>query len=164
MQNTEGRTESCFKLPAPWATGAAICQTLARDGLRVIVSATHPFRFRDEWLALQRAAGFDFMSEEHEISDDSTFIPLLEKISREIGPVEVLVGINAEMTTFQQPRPLRQRTEEVSGRQHRDARRRLPPASGVGIAHNALIASAFRDGFSAISLWATVSVTGLRGK
>lgn len=79
--------------------GAAICQSLARDGLRVIAGCAPRFRFKDEWLATQRALGFDFIPEEHEIGDDTTLPPLLARIAREIGPVEVLVN-NAEMTRF----------------------------------------------------------------
>ncbi|MCP5268648.1 MAG: SDR family NAD(P)-dependent oxidoreductase [Zoogloeaceae bacterium] len=99
MQTQKVAQKVAFVAGAMGGMGAAICQTLARDGLRVIAGYPPRFRFRDEWLALQRAAGFDFMSEEHEISDDSTLHSLLERISREIGPVEVLVN-NAEMTRF----------------------------------------------------------------
>jgi NAD(P)-dependent dehydrogenase (short-subunit alcohol dehydrogenase family) len=79
--------------------GAAICQSLARDGLRVIAGCSPHFRFKDEWLATQRALGFDFISEEHENSDDAKLGPLLARIEREIGHIEVLVN-NAEMTGF----------------------------------------------------------------
>ena len=88
-----------FVAGAMGGMGAAICQTLARDGLRVIAGHPPHFRFKDEWLAMQRAAGFEFISEEHGISDHSALHPLLERIAREIGPVEVLVN-NAEMTHF----------------------------------------------------------------
>ncbi|MDQ5877572.1 MAG: acetoacetyl-CoA reductase [Pseudomonadota bacterium] len=79
--------------------GAAICQSLARDGLRVIAACPPHYRFKDEWLAMQRALGFDFLSEEIEITDDSMLQPLLERIEREFGPLEVLVN-NAEMTRY----------------------------------------------------------------
>jgi NAD(P)-dependent dehydrogenase (short-subunit alcohol dehydrogenase family) len=88
-----------FVAGAMGGMGAAICQSLARDGLRVIAGCQPRFRFKDEWLATQRALGFDFLSEEHEISDDSKLPPLLERIGREFGPVEMLVN-NAEMTHF----------------------------------------------------------------
>lgn len=88
-----------FVAGAMGGMGAAICQSLARDGLRVIAGCSPRFRFKEEWLAMQRALGFDFMSEEHEISGDASLQPLLERIGREIGPVEVLVN-NAEMTRF----------------------------------------------------------------
>ena len=89
-----------FVAGAMGGMGAAICQSLARDGLRVIAGCAPRFRFKDEWLATQRALGFDFISEEHELSDDAKLQPMLERIQREIGPVEVLVN-NAEMTRFQ---------------------------------------------------------------
>ena len=88
-----------FVAGAMGGMGAAICQSLARDGLRVIAGCPPRFRFKDEWLATQRALGFDFLSEEHDISDDSKLQPLLERINRELGPVEMLVN-NAEMTHF----------------------------------------------------------------
>lgn len=88
-----------FVAGAMGGMGAAICQSLARDGLRVIAGCQPRFRFKDEWLATQKALGFDFLSEEHEISDDSKLQPLLERINRELGPVEMLVN-NAEMTHF----------------------------------------------------------------
>jgi len=88
-----------FVAGAMGGMGAAICQSLARDGLRVIAGCPPRYRFKDEWLAMQRALGFEFMSEEHEIADDSQLEPLLERIEREVGPVEVLVN-NAEMTHF----------------------------------------------------------------
>lgn len=88
-----------FVAGAMGGMGAAICQSLARDGLRVIAGCPPRFRFKDEWLATQRALGFDFLSEEHEINDDSKLPPLLERIGREFGPVEMLVN-NAEMTRF----------------------------------------------------------------
>lgn len=88
-----------FVAGAMGGMGAAICQSLARDGLRVIAGCQPRFRFKDEWLAMQKALGFDFLAEEHEISDDSKLQPLLERITRELGPVEMLVN-NAEMTHF----------------------------------------------------------------
>lgn len=91
-----------FVAGAMGGMGAAICQSLARDGLRVIAGCPPHYRFKDEWLAMQRALGFDFISEEHEITDSSQLPPLLERIRREIGPLEVVVN-NAEMTRFRDP-------------------------------------------------------------
>ena len=88
-----------FVAGAMGGMGAAICQSLARDGLRVIAGCPPRYRFKDEWLAMQRALGFDFMSEEHEIADGRQLESLLDRIERDIGPLEVLVN-NAEMTRF----------------------------------------------------------------
>lgn len=88
-----------FVAGAMGGMGAAICQSLARDGLRVVAGCPPHYRFKDEWLAMQKALGFEFLSEEHEIADDALLAPLLDRIEREIGPVEVLVN-NAEMTRF----------------------------------------------------------------
>lgn len=88
-----------FVAGAMGGMGAAICQSLARDGLRVIAGCQPHFRFKDEWLAMQRALGFDFLSEEIEITDGSKLQPLLQRIEREFGQIEVVVN-NAEMTRY----------------------------------------------------------------
>ena len=77
-----------FVAGAMGGMGAAICQSLARDGLRVVAGCPPHYRFKDEWLAMQKALGFEFLSEEHEIADDAQLAPLLDRIEREIGPVE----------------------------------------------------------------------------
>lgn len=102
-----------FVAGAMGGMGAAICQSLARDGLRVIAGCPPRYRFKDEWLAMQRALGFDFMSEEHEIADDQGLGPLLDRIEREVGPLEVLVN-NAEMTHFRNLAALARRARVVS--------------------------------------------------
>lgn len=88
-----------FVAGAMGGMGAAICQSLARDGLRVIAGCPPRYRFKDEWLAMQRALGFEFLSAEHEITDSCALAPLLDRIEREVGPLEVLIN-NAEMTKF----------------------------------------------------------------
>lgn len=102
-----------FVAGAMGGMGAAICQSLARDGLRVIAGCPPRYRFKDEWLAMQRALGFEFLSEEHEISDDRLLGFLLDRIEREVGPVEVLVN-NAEMTHFRNLATLSSRARVVS--------------------------------------------------
>lgn len=102
-----------FVAGAMGGMGAAICQSLARDGLRVVAGCPPHFRFKDEWLAMQRALGFEFLSEEHEIADDRQLEPLLDRIERELGPVEVLVN-NAEMTHFRNFAALARRARVVS--------------------------------------------------
>ena len=102
-----------FVAGAMGGMGAAICQSLARDGLRVIAGCPLHYRLKDEWLTMQRALGFEFMSEEHEMSDDTQLAPLLDRIEREIGPLEVLVN-NAEMTRFRSLARLAERARVVS--------------------------------------------------
>lgn len=102
-----------FVAGAMGGMGAAICQSLARDGLRVIAGCPFHYRFKDEWLAMQRALGFEFMSEEHEMSDDTQLTPLLDRIEREIGPLEILVN-NAEMTRFRNLARVAKRARVVS--------------------------------------------------
>ncbi|MBW7900243.1 MAG: SDR family NAD(P)-dependent oxidoreductase [Rhodocyclaceae bacterium] len=102
-----------FVAGAMGGMGAAICQSLARDGLRVVAGCPPHFRFKDEWLAMQRALGFEFLSEEHELADDRQLEPLLDRIEREVGPVEVLVN-NAEMTHFRNVSALARRARVVS--------------------------------------------------
>jgi NAD(P)-dependent dehydrogenase (short-subunit alcohol dehydrogenase family) len=101
-----------FVAGAMGGLGAAICQSLARDGLRVVAGCSPRFRFKDEWLAMQRALGFDFIPEEHEVGGDSQLPPLaarIERIAREIGPLEVVVN-NAEMTQFRDLKSLADRS------------------------------------------------------
>jgi len=93
--------------------GAAICQSLARDGLRVIAGCPPDFRFKHEWLAMQRALGFDFIVEEFDAADDDALPPLLDRIEREFGPLEVLVN-NAEMTARHNLAALARRARVVS--------------------------------------------------
>jgi NAD(P)-dependent dehydrogenase (short-subunit alcohol dehydrogenase family) len=77
--------------------GAAICQSLARDGLRVVANCGPGYRFKDEWLAMQRAAGFDFLAAEADVADDRAWTALIERLERDLGPLRVVVN-NAEMT------------------------------------------------------------------
>ena len=102
-----------FVAGAMGGMGAAICQSLARDGLRVIAGCPPRYRFKDEWLAMQRALGFEFAAEEHEIADDASLESLLDRIEREVGPLEVLVN-NAEMTRFAGLARLARRARVVS--------------------------------------------------
>jgi acetoacetyl-CoA reductase len=102
-----------FVAGAMGGMGAAICQSLARDGLRVVAGCPPHYRFKDEWLAMQRALGFDFIPEEHEITDDDQLQPLLDRIERDIGPLEVLIN-NAEMTRFRNLAALAGRARVVS--------------------------------------------------
>jgi len=102
-----------FVAGAMGGMGAAICQSLARDGLRVIAGCPSRYRFKDEWLAMQRALGFEFLSEEYDNADGERLELLLDRIEREVGPIEVLVN-NAEMTRFGNLSTLARRARIVS--------------------------------------------------
>ncbi len=102
-----------FVAGAMGGMGAAICQSLARDGLRVIAGCPSHYRFKDEWLAMQRALGFEFLSEEYGNADGSRLDALLDRIERDIGPLEVLVN-NAEMTHFRNLATFARRARVVS--------------------------------------------------
>ena len=102
-----------FVAGAMGGMGAAICQSLARDGLRVVAGCPSRYRFKDEWLAMQRALGFEFLTEEYEDADGDQLEPLLDRIEREVGPVEVLVN-NAEMTHVRNLATLARRARVVS--------------------------------------------------
>ena len=53
--------------------GTAICQQLARDGIRVVAGCGPKSPRKDKWLAEQKALGFDFVASEGNVSDwDST--------------------------------------------------------------------------------------------
>ncbi|MFO1346369.1 MAG: hypothetical protein U1E85_08730 [Rhodocyclaceae bacterium] len=49
-----------FVAGAMGGMGAAICQSLARDGLRVVAGCPPHYRFKDEWLAMQRHSASSF--------------------------------------------------------------------------------------------------------
>ena len=62
-------------LPVPWAAWAPpspVARPRRPARHRRLFAA---FPFQEEWLAMQRALGFDFMSEEHEISGDASLQP-----------------------------------------------------------------------------------------
>lgn len=77
--------------------GTAICQALAKDGLKVVANCLPDFPQRDEWLAAQKALGFDFVPAEGDVSDYESCKNMVAKIEAEVGPIEVLVN-NAGIT------------------------------------------------------------------
>lgn len=77
--------------------GTAICQSLAKDGMKVVANCLPGFPQKDEWLAQQRSLGFDFLAAEGDVSDYESCKTMVAKVEAEVGPIEVLVN-NAGIT------------------------------------------------------------------
>jgi len=77
--------------------GTAICQSLAKDGLKVVANCLPGFAQKDEWLAQQKALGFDFVAAEGDVADYESCRAMVAKIEAEAGPIEILVN-NAGIT------------------------------------------------------------------
>ncbi|SEI91082.1 MULTISPECIES: acetoacetyl-CoA reductase [unclassified Achromobacter] len=76
--------------------GTSICQRLAKDGFRV-VAGCGPSRNYQQWLDEQAAQGFTFHASVGNVSDWDSTVAAFEKITNELGPVDVLVN-NAGIT------------------------------------------------------------------
>ncbi len=77
--------------------GTAICKALADDGFNMVANCLPGFPQKDEWLAKMRAEGYDFHVAEGDVSDYESCKAMVEKLTAEIGPVDVLVN-NAGIT------------------------------------------------------------------
>ena len=77
--------------------GTAICQALSKQGFKVVANCLPDFPPRDEWLAEQKKAGFDFVPAEGDVSDYESCKAMVERIEAEVGPIGVLVN-NAGIT------------------------------------------------------------------
>lgn len=77
--------------------GTAICQALAKDGMKVVANCLPGFPEKDAWLEKQKALGFDFAAAEGDVSDYESCKAMVEKIEADIGPVDVLIN-NAGIT------------------------------------------------------------------
>lgn len=77
--------------------GTAICQELAKAGHKV-VAAYHPqFDNKDEWLAEQQAAGFNFEVVAGDVSDYASCQAMVADAEAKAGQVDILVN-NAGIT------------------------------------------------------------------
>jgi len=76
--------------------GTSICQRLGKDGFRV-VAGCGPSRNYQQWLDEQAAQGFTFHASVGNVSDWDSTVAAFEKITNELGPVDVLVN-NAGIT------------------------------------------------------------------
>jgi acetoacetyl-CoA reductase len=77
--------------------GTAISQALAKDGFKVVANCLPGFPQRDEWLAAQKALGFEFIAAEGDVSDYESCREMVARIEAEVGPIDVLVN-NAGIT------------------------------------------------------------------
>jgi acetoacetyl-CoA reductase len=77
--------------------GTAVCQELAKAGHKV-VAAYHPqFDKPEEWLAEQKAAGFDFVAVGGDVSSIEDCQKMVAEAEAKVGPVDILVN-NAGIT------------------------------------------------------------------
>jgi acetoacetyl-CoA reductase len=77
--------------------GTAVCQELAKAGHKV-VAAYHPqFDKPEEWLAEQKAAGFDFVAVGGDVSSLEDCAKMVAEAEAKVGPVDILVN-NAGIT------------------------------------------------------------------
>lgn len=77
--------------------GTAICQSLAKDGMKVVANCLPGFEQKDAWLAAQRDLGFDFAVAEGDVSNYESCAAMVAKVEAEVGPIDVLVN-NAGIT------------------------------------------------------------------
>ncbi len=81
--------------------GEAICIKLAALGYKVVTTYSLNNKKADEWLAAMQAQGFDFNAYPCDVADYDSCAACVVQVTREIGPVEVLVnnaGITRDMT------------------------------------------------------------------
>lgn len=76
--------------------GTSICQRLAKEGFRV-VAGCGPSRNYQQWLDEQAAQGYTFHASVGNVSDWDSTVAAFERITAELGQVDVLVN-NAGIT------------------------------------------------------------------
>ena len=77
--------------------GTAVCQELAKAGHKV-VAAYHPqFDKPEEWLAEQKAAGFDFIAVGGDVASIEDCAKMVADAEAKAGPIDILVN-NAGIT------------------------------------------------------------------
>ena len=77
--------------------GTAICQSLAKDGFKVIAGCGPNSPRKDKWLAQQKELGFDFLASEGNVADWESTVAAFNKVKAEVGRIDVLVN-NAGIT------------------------------------------------------------------
>lgn len=77
--------------------GSSICQRLADDGFTVVAGCGPNSPRKKQWLAEQKALGFDFVASEGNVSDWDSTVAALAKVRAEVGEIDVLVN-NAGIT------------------------------------------------------------------
>jgi len=77
--------------------GTAICQALAKDGMKVVANCLPGFPQKDEWLTRQKELGFEFLAAEGDVSDYESCRMMVAQIETDVGAIDVLVN-NAGIT------------------------------------------------------------------
>jgi len=77
--------------------GTAICKVLADSGYTVAANCLPDFKPKEEWLAQTCADGYTFHVAEGDVSDYDSCKAMVDKLTAEVGPVDVLVN-NAGIT------------------------------------------------------------------
>jgi len=77
--------------------GTAIAQALAKDGYRVAANCLPNFAPAADWLATQKALGFDFFMAEADVTDEASCLQMAATVTEALGPISVLVN-NAGIT------------------------------------------------------------------
>jgi len=77
--------------------GTAICQALAKEGYQVAANCLPNFPSAAEWLAAQKALGFDFFMAEADVTDEAGCVAMAAAVTQALGPIDVLVN-NAGIT------------------------------------------------------------------
>jgi len=77
--------------------GTAICKALAANNFTVVANCLPGFPQKEEWLAKNKAEGFNFYAAEGDVSSIDSCQAMVQKIEADIGPVDVLVN-NAGIT------------------------------------------------------------------
>jgi len=74
--------------------GTAVCRRLARMNDNVVVANCLPgYEKKDEWLAQQRAEGYDnIFAAEGDVADFDSSAGMVRKVESEIGPVDILIN------------------------------------------------------------------------
>jgi len=72
--------------------GTAVCQSLAKDGMKVVANCLPDFDQKEGWLAAQRELGFDFVAAEGDVSNYESCAAMVAQIEAEVGPIDILVN------------------------------------------------------------------------
>src|ERR1700688_4224053 len=65
--------------------GTAICQALANDGYRVAANCLPDFPPAAEWLAAQKALGFNFFPVEADVTDEAACVRMAAAVQEVLG-------------------------------------------------------------------------------
>jgi acetoacetyl-CoA reductase len=77
--------------------GTAICQRLAKNGIRVVAGCLPGYEQKQEWLEQMRDEGFNVHAAEGDVEDYDSCTQMFYQIASVVGPVDILVN-NAGIT------------------------------------------------------------------